>query len=87
MTSAWAIASLVLSLAGFVGLAFVGPILGVIFGHLALKEIKQSNGSMGGQGLAQAGLILGYVGIGLSVLAACGLLALFAFLATGSPAS
>jgi hypothetical protein len=63
-----AIASLVLSLVGFAGLAFIGPILGVIFGHLALKEIKDSPGVGGGQGLAQAGLIIGWIGMGLRVL-------------------
>jgi hypothetical protein len=63
-----AIASLVLSITGFAGLALIGPILGVIFGNAALKEIRNSNGSLGGQGLAQAGVIIGWIGIGLSVL-------------------
>jgi hypothetical protein len=82
-TSGMAIASLVLSLAGFAGLAFIGPVLGVILGHLALSEIKKANGLVGGESLAQAGLIIGYIGIGLSVLVACGLLALFGFFAGG----
>lgn len=67
-TSGMAIASLVLSLLGLIGLALIGPILGVIFGHMALGEIKRSNGAVGGQGLAMAGLIIGYVELGLTLL-------------------
>jgi hypothetical protein len=67
-TSGFAIASLVLSIAGFAGLALVGPILGVIFGNIALNEIKRSNGTIGGEGLAQAGVIIGWIGIGLAIL-------------------
>ena len=67
-TSGMAIASLVLSLLGFVILPLIGSILGVIFGHMALGEIKRSNGAVGGQGLAMAGLVIGYIGIGLALL-------------------
>jgi hypothetical protein len=62
-----AVASLVLSLAGFLGLFLIGSVLGVIFGHLALSQIKKSNGVVGGGGLALVGLIIGYVGFVLSV--------------------
>lgn len=70
-TSGMAIASLVLSLLGLVILPFIGPILGVIFGHMALGEIKRSNGTVEGQGLAMAGLIIGYVLLGLSLIGCC----------------
>lgn len=73
-TSGMAIASLILSILG-IGL------LGVIFGHLALSEIKKSNGMVGGQGLAMAGLIIGYVEIGLSLLV-CAILTI-AFIGAG----
>lgn len=55
-TSGMAIASLVCSLLG-IGL------VGVILGHLALNEIKKSNGYTQGRGLAIAGLIIGYLQI------------------------
>jgi hypothetical protein len=71
-TSGMAIASLVLSLVGFFWiLPVIGPVLGVIFGHMALGEIKRSGGMIEGQGLAIAGLVIGYVGIGILVLVAC----------------
>ena len=54
-TNAMAIASLVCSLFGW--LCLIGPILGVIFGFLALNQIKQTGQS--GRGMALAGIIIG----------------------------
>jgi hypothetical protein len=56
-TNGLAIASLVL---GIVGMVF-GSILAVVFGHVALGQIRRSG--QGGRGLAIAGLVLGYLGI------------------------
>jgi type IV pilus assembly protein PilA len=52
-----AIASLVFGLLFFVPFSFVAAI---ILGHLALSEIKKSVGRLTGQGIAKAGLVLGY---------------------------
>jgi hypothetical protein len=41
----------------------IGSILAVIFGHVARGQIKRSNGTQTGSGMALAGLILGYIGI------------------------
>lgn len=60
-TNGFAIASLVCSIVG-IGL------LGVIFGHVSLSQINNSNGYQQGRGLALAGLIIGYIEIGLVVL-------------------
>ncbi|WP_037316288.1 DUF4190 domain-containing protein [Amycolatopsis orientalis] len=52
-----AVASLVCSL---IGLVMCFPaILGIIFGHIALSKAKR--GEAGGQGMAQAGMVVGYV--------------------------
>jgi Domain of unknown function (DUF4190) len=56
-TNGYAIASLVLGIIGMV----IGSILAVVFGHMALGQIRRS--SQGGRGLAIAGLVLGYLGI------------------------
>ena len=45
----------------------IGPILGVIFGFIALNQIKQSG--EGGRGIALVGIIIGGVAIVLGVLA------------------
>jgi hypothetical protein len=50
--------SLVFGLLFFVPLAFVAAI---VFGHIALSEIKRSAGRLKGEGMAIAGLVLGYM--------------------------
>jgi type IV pilus assembly protein PilA len=61
-TSGKAIASLVMGILVFIPFSAVAAI---ILGHLALSEIKKSAGRLKGQGLATAGLILGYAEIAL----------------------
>jgi hypothetical protein len=78
-TNTMAIVSLVLSVVGF-------HVVGAILGHIALGQIKQSGEA--GRGLALAGVIIGWVGLGLvvvfTVLLVLGALgtAFFAFFAT-----
>ena len=67
--SGLAIASLVCGLVGWTFLPFFGAIAAIITGHLAKKDIRDSGGTKSGDGMALAGLILGYVQIGLIVLA------------------
>jgi|TARA_B100001964_G_scaffold188861_1_gene210311 hypothetical protein len=45
----------------------IPSILAVVFGHIAKGEIRASGGQQGGDGMALAGLILGYIGSGLGV--------------------
>jgi hypothetical protein len=52
---------------------FIGSIVAVITGPMARKEIQASNGALSGDGLATAGIILGWIGIGLGVLSGCGI--------------
>jgi len=60
-TSGLAVASLVFSLVGP-----LGSLPAIICGHLALRKIKKEP-SMRGYGLGLAGLIIGYVVLGLSI--------------------
>jgi hypothetical protein len=63
-TNGMAIASLVL---GILWIYWIGSILALVFGYIARNQIRQ-RGEAGG-GLALAGIILGWVGIGLLALA------------------
>ena len=82
-TNGLAIASLVCSLVGALTswfIPFVVSVVGVVLGHIALNQIK-SNGQ-GGRGLAIAGLVIGYISVGLVLLAVIAVLVLglgFAF--------
>jgi Domain of unknown function (DUF4190) len=49
-------------------LAFFVPLAAVIVGHISLNQMKQGLISSANQGMAKAGLILGYVFIGLGFL-------------------
>ncbi len=59
----FAIASLVL---GIVWLWWIGSILALIFGYTARKQIRERGQS--GDGLAIAGIVLGWVGVGFLAL-------------------
>ncbi len=59
-TSGKAIVSLVCGLLFFVPLLFIAAI---VFGHLSLSEIRRSAGRLKGDGMAIAGLVLGYLWI------------------------
>jgi len=59
-TSGKAIASLVCGLLFFVPFLFI---VAIVYGHLGLSEIRKSAGRLTGEGIAIAGLVLGYMGI------------------------
>lgn len=75
-TSSAAIVSLVAGLLSWILLPWIGSVVAVIAGHMARSEIRKSNGTLDGDGLALAGMILGYVQIALTVL---GIIAIFLF--------
>jgi hypothetical protein len=70
-TSTMAIISLIGGIAGWTVLPFLGALAGIIFGHIAKSEIKKSAGMVTGNGMATAGLILGYLSIALGLCLFC----------------
>jgi Domain of unknown function (DUF4190)/Uncharacterised protein family UPF0547 len=64
-TNGMAIASLVL---GIVWVYWVGSILALVFGYMAKKQIDESGGTQSGRGMAVAGIVLGWVGVGTASL-------------------
>ncbi|MBI3158667.1 MAG: DUF4190 domain-containing protein [Chloroflexi bacterium] len=69
--STLAMVSLIAGIAGWSLVPLIGSIVAVITGHMAKKEIRESNGMLGGDGMATVGLILGYASIGLAALGIC----------------
>jgi hypothetical protein len=68
-TSGTAVASLVFGILSWVLLPFVGAIVAVIPGHSARAEIRRAPpGTIEGDGLAIAGLILGWAHLALFIL-------------------
>ena len=69
-TSGTAIASLIFGIVAWVGLPVVGALVAVICGHVARSEIRRMPpGTIDGDGMAIAGLILGYVQLAFCVIA------------------
>jgi Domain of unknown function (DUF4190) len=64
-TNGLAIASLVL---GLLWIFWIGSILAVVFGYVAKGQIDRSAGRQSGKGMAIAGIVLGWVGVGFLAL-------------------
>jgi hypothetical protein len=64
-----ALFSLIAGICSWVFLPFIAAVAAVVMGHMARKQIAESNGTQGGDGMAVAGLILGYSHLVLSCLA------------------
>lgn len=80
-TSTLAIVSLVTGILSWFLLPIIGAVIAVITGHMARNEIRRSNGMLAGDGMAVAGLILGYLHLALVLIGICvvGLLILLGF--------
>jgi hypothetical protein len=77
-TNTLAVVSLVAGCAQFVVCPIVGAVVAIVTGHIARGQIRRTGEQ--GNGLAVAGLILGYIGAALTALALAGLLVfVFAF--------
>ena len=76
-TSTLAIISLVFGLLGWSFVPWIGSLVAIITGHMARREIRAANGQLDGDGLAVAGLVLGWVAMALTLVT---LFIVFAFL-------
>jgi hypothetical protein len=61
-TSGMAIASMVM---GLLWVYWIGSVLAICFGYAAKREIRRNPGRIEGQGMATAGIVLGWIGIGI----------------------
>ena len=76
-TSTTAIISLVSGILGWTLLPFLGSIVAIICGHMARAEIRRSNGTIDGDGLAVGGLVLGWLSVALGVLSVLAIVLFF----------
>jgi len=60
-----AIASLVM---GLLWMYWIGSILAICLGYAARREIRNDPGRIEGRGMATAGIVLGWIGIGMLAL-------------------
>lgn len=89
-TNGMAIASMVVSIVGFLGLCgygiggFIG-IVGAILGHVAKRQIRERGES--GDGMALTGIILGWIATALAVIIVIGLIIFFVWAANTDPST
>jgi hypothetical protein len=84
--STLAIVSLISGILGFTVFPFIGSIVAIITGYMARQETRAVPPTVSGDGMATAGIIMGYVGVGIVVIGICCALAffLFTFIAAGT---
>ena len=80
-TSTLAIVSLIAGILGWTLVPFFGSIAAVICGHMARKEIRLAPDRLEGDGLAIAGLVIGYLALAMAVLAVIAVFLFFGGLA------
>lgn len=69
--SSLAVVSLVSGILGVTIAWGLGSLVAVITGTMAMREIRARPEELGGAGMARAGLVLGWVGLGLLIVVAC----------------
>lgn len=77
--NAMALVSLISGIVGLTLIPFIGSIVAVITGHMAKRQIAQTG--EGGSGMATGGLVTGYIGLALGVIAVIGLIAFWGLIA------
>jgi len=79
-TSSMAIVSLISGILGFFMLPVLGSIVALITGYLARQETRAVPPRASGDGMATAGIIMGWIQIGLAILGICCFIAYFVFI-------
>jgi hypothetical protein len=81
-TSTLAIISLIAGILSFVMLPLIGAVIAIWTGYEARKETRAVPPRATGDGMATAGIVLGWIHVGLLVVTLCCILAYFGFFAT-----
>ena len=78
-TSTLALISLIAGILGFTALPILGGIVALFTGYAARKETRAVPAQFSGDGLATAGIIMGWIQVGLTVIGVCCFAAYFLF--------
>ena len=76
-----AVVSLVAALLGFTFVPLVGGIVAVVTGYLARNETRSIPPRASGDGMATAGIVMGWIQMALAVVGICCAIAYFGFFA------
>jgi len=78
-TSTMAVVSLVAAILGFSALPLIGGVVALITGYAARKETRSTPPTATGDGLATAGIVMGWLQLVLAVIGICCFVAYFVF--------
>ena len=78
-SSTLAIVSLIAGILGFFGLPIIGSIVAIWAGYTARQETRAVPPRASGDGMATAGIVMGWIQVGLAVVAICCFVAYFVF--------
>ena len=78
-TSTMAVVSLVAAILGFSALPLIGGVVALITGYAARKENRSTPPTATGDGLATAGIVMGWLQLVLAVIGICCFVAYFVF--------
>ncbi len=67
-TSSLAVVSLIMGIVGWTVFPFLGSLVAIVTGHMARAEIRRQPQALEGDGLAVAGLVLGWLAVIGSIL-------------------
>ena len=70
--------SMIAGILGWTIAPLLGSLTAIVTGHMAKKEIKESLGQIAGDGMATAGLVMGYLQLIPAVLCICIILIMLA---------
>lgn len=79
--STLALVSVIAGVLGFTLFPTIGSVVALITGYMARKETRGFPPTHSGDGMATAGIIMGWIGVGLAVVGICCVLAYFIFFA------
>ena len=80
-TSTLAVVSLIAGIVSWILMPFLAGLVAIACGHMARGEIRRGNGTLEGDGLAVAGLVLGWINVVLCVLTVAAIVLFFGGLA------
>lgn len=70
-TNSMALTSLIAGIVGWTVAPLLGSLVAIITGHIAKRELKERMGRESGDGMATAGLVMGYLQLIPSILCVC----------------
>ncbi len=70
-SSTLAMISMIAGIISWILAPLLGSLVAIITGHMAKREIRESMGRLQGDGMATAGLVLGYIQLVPAVLCIC----------------